>query len=267
MKRLLILIMIIFTGVYIFADGSLKFFNYNGSQWTTSYSQQIGNILLLENIGTTSIGGAIGFSNTIIDRQKLGFLNLMVGKTNYSAAIGIDLNPLTPVGYFEYETMRTVAPVFYDLNMTLGNYTLPNFAVDLNGRTQFVFSNISLYAQTHFYLLFASDFQGMANIDLSYSPVKGSFLVTNEIGNLYFLTGGYEFKNLGLSVDLGAGLNSNGWGPGIGLSSAQPSLGNSWTFRIMPSNNSVAFYTVFRDQNEKLTLGYNLGAVYFSFEN
>lgn len=267
MKKLLVLVIIVVVGVYIFADGSLKFFNYNGSQWTTSYSQQIGNVLLLENIGTTSIGGAIGFSNTIINRERMGFLDLMVGKTSYSAAIGFTINPLTPVGYFEYETMRTIAPVFYDLNMTLGNYTLSNFAIDLNGRTQFVFSNISLYAQTHFYLLFSSDFQGMADVDLSYYPVKGSFLVTNEIGNLYFLTGGYEFRNLGLSVDLGAGFNSNGVAPGIGFSSAQPSLDNSWTFRIMPSNGGVAFYTAFRDQNEKLTLGYNLGAVYLSFEN
>lgn len=267
MKKFVVIVLILGFAISVFADGSFKTFIYQGPQWMTSFSQKIGNIIFLETLGTTGWGGAVGFSNTTIDRQKVGFLNLMVGKTTYAAAIGIDINPLTPVGYFEYETMRTIAPVFYDLDLTLGNYGLPNFGVDFSGRTQFVFSNLSLYAQTHFYLVFTSDLQDMTNIEISYSPIKGSFLLTTEVGNLYFLTGGFEFKNLGFSLDLGAGFNANGIGPGIGISSAQQSLNNSWTVRFMPSSSGPAIYAIFTDQSEKLTVGYNMGAVYFSVEN
>ncbi len=267
MKRFAVIILILGFTISVFADGSFRTFIYQGPQWVTSYSQKIGNILLLETLGTTGVGGAIGFSNTTIDRQQVGFLNLMVGKTTYSAAIGIDISPLTPVGYFEYETMRTIAPIFYDLDLTLGNYGLPNFGVDFNGRTQFVFSNLSLYAQTHFYLVFTSDLQDMTDIEIGYSPIKGSFLSTTEVGNLYFLTGGFEFKNLGFSIDLGAGFNANGIGPGIGISAAQQSLENSWTIRFMPSNSGPAVYAIFTSQSGRLTVGYNMGSVYLSVED
>ncbi len=267
MKRFSVAILILGFAISAFASGSFRTFIYHGPQWTTSYSEKIGNFIFLETLGTTGWGGAVGFSNTAIDRQKVGFLNLMVGKTTYTAAIGLDINPLTPVGYFEYESMRTIAPIFYDLDLTLGNYGLPNFGVDFNGRTQFVFSNFSLYAQTHFYLVFTSDLQDMTDIEVGYSPIKASFLSTTEVGNLYFLTGGFEFKNLGFSVDLGAGFNANGVGLGMGISSAQQSLENSWTVRFMPSNSGYAVYAIFTGQNERLTLGYNIGSVYLSIEN
>ncbi len=267
MKKFTVIFLILGFAMSVFASGSFKTFIYQGPQWMTSYSQKVGNLIFLETIGTTGWGGAIGFSNTTIDREKIGFLNLMVGKTTYSAAIGLDLIPLTPVGYFEYETMRTIAPIFYDVDLTLGNYGLPNFGVDFNGRTQFVFSNLSLYAQTHFYLVFTSDLQDMTDIEVGYTPFKSSFLLTTEVGNLYFLTGGFEFKNLGFSLDLGAGFNANGAGLGIGISSAQQSLNNSWTVRLMPSSSGPAIYAIFTGQNERLAFGYNMGAVYLSVEN
>ncbi|HEU24793.1 MAG: hypothetical protein C0176_03640 [Mesoaciditoga sp.] len=267
MKKFIVILIFGLTGVIAFASNSLKIFPFFGTQWTTSYSQEMGNVIFLESIGTTGVFGAVGFSKTFIDRQKVGFIDLMVGKTKYVAALGFDLSPLEPVGYFQYETMRTMAPIFYDLNLELGNYALGNFGVDLTGRTQFVFSNFSFYAQTHFYLVFQSDFQGMANIDLSYNPLKMSFLTTNEIGNLYFLTGGLELRNLGVSLDAGASYNEKGFAPAIGLSSSSSTMGSNWFLKASFSQYGPSLYTIFVNGENELTFGYNQGAVYLSVEN
>ncbi len=267
MKKIMMVLIFGLIGVTIFASNAFKIFPFSGTQWTTSYSQEIGNFVFLESVGTTGLFGAVGFSKTFIDRQRVGFIDLMVGKTKYVAALGFDLSPLEPVGYFQYETMRTMAPVFYDLNLELGNYALGNFGMDLTGRTQFVFSNFSFYAQTHFYLVFQSDFQGMANIDLSYNPWKTSFLTTNEVGNLYFLTGGLEFKNLGISLDAGVAYNEKGFAPAIGLSSSSSTMGNNWFVRASLSQYGPSIYTIFVNGEEQLNFGYNQGAVYLSLEN
>ncbi|BBJ28861.1 hypothetical protein [Athalassotoga saccharophila] len=267
MKKFIVILIVGLTGVTIFASNAFKIFPFFGTQWTTSYSQEIGNLVFLESVGTTGVFGAVGFSKTFIDRQRVGFIDLMVGKTKYVAALGFDLNPIEPVGYFQYETMRTMAPIFYDLNLELGNYALGNFGVDMTGTTQFVFSNLSLYAQTHFYLVFQSDFQGMANLDLSYNPWKASFLTTNEVGNLYFLTGGFEIKKLGISLDAGTAYNEKGFAPAIGLSSSSATMGNNWFLRASFSQYGPAIYTIFMDGENQLTFGYNQGAVYLSVEN
>lgn len=266
MKRFFFILIFTATGVSVFASNSLKIFSYFGTQWTTSYSQEIGDVIFLETIGTTGGGGAIGLSKTFIDRQKVGFLDLMVGKTKYVVAAGLNLSPLFPIGYFQYETMRTMAPIFYDLNLVLGNYALPNFGVDLSGKTQFVFSNFSLYAQTHFYLVFQSDLQLMSNVDISYDPLKISFLSTNEVGNLYFLMGGFELKNLGISIDAGAGFN-NAPAISMGISSSSSSIGNNWFVKAMFAQSGISFYTLFSNNENKFILGYNQGAIYLSVEN
>jgi hypothetical protein len=273
---------IIFTMVIpIFAASSFEFYGMMPTfipnltnYFTTFYSQEVGNLYLLETIGTGGAGGAIGFSNTSIDRQKVGFLNLMVGKTTYAVAIGANLNPFVPAAYFEYDTIRTIAPIFYDMQFTAGNYGLPAFGVTLDGRAQIELAEFSMYAQEHFKLIFGTALDTLANVDLSYKDLKGSLFFTDEVGNLYSFTGGWAFNKIGLSVDVGMGMNQmngeNIYSPVFGLSSAKSSMGSNWMVRyMMPSgtNTTPAFYLIYADEQNQFTFGYNMGAVYLSIEN
>ncbi len=267
MKKIIFIILIMIIGVSALASSSLQLFSYGGQQWMTSYSQEIGNIYLLETLGTTGVGGAAGFITTNIDRQKIGFLNLMVGKTTYAVAIGFNTYPIVPAAYFEYDTMRTIAPIFYDLKFIAGNYGLPNFGITLDGRSQLEFASFSLYAQEHLWLIFEKDLDTLANVDLSYKDVKGSVFLTNEIGQLYFLTGGLMLNNIGVSLDTGIGFNVGEEGLAFGLSSARSSMGNSWMIRYMYTGTGPSFYVIFVNQNDQLMFGYNMGTVYLSIEN
>ncbi len=264
-KFLLILLMASVVATTSIASTSFGLFSMNGPQWSAMFSHKLGNLYLLGLLGTTGAGGAVGFTTTQTNREKVGFLNVITGQTSYTAALGVNLYQLVPAAYFEYETNRTMLPFFYDLKFVAGNYGLPNFGVTLNGREDLSIANISLYAQEHFKLIFQTSLESLGIIEGSYDNIKGNLLITDEVGTFYTATAGIP---LGFtSLDLGIGYNGEEAGMVFGLSIPKASMDSGWWIRYMPTATSgPALFLVWNGNKEEFTAGYSRGAVYISLD-
>lgn len=258
-------IIVVFFVIVVFSIISIASvsFSFQNVKWSSRYSERIGNLYLLGIVGTTGMGGALGYIFTQANRQKVGFLNLIVGKSTYAVALGMNLTLNVPAAYFEYDTERSMLPVFYDFKFTAGNYGLPNFGITLDGKAYSTLMGASIYAEGHFKLIFQTEMGSIGLVDLSYKNMKGTLFFTDEVGPLFFSTAGMAIGPV--AFDLGVGYNGN-LGLNFGLSSMKAGMNSGWWFRYMVTDLGTSFLCNLNFEDSKLIFGYNRGAAYVSLE-
>lgn len=247
----------------VISVASTTSFSFHNTNWSSRYSERIGNLYLLGIVGTTGMGGALGYIFTQVNRQKIGFLNPIVGKSTYAVALGMNLTLNVPAAYFEYDTESSLPPIFYDFKFTAGNYGLPNFGITLNGKAYSTLLGASIYAEGYFKLVFQTEMGSTGLVDLSYKNMKGTLFFTDEVGPLFFSTAGMAIGSV--AFDLGVGYNGN-LGLDFGLSSMKVGMNNGWWFRYMVTDIGTSFLCNLNFEDSKLIFGYNRGAAYVSLE-
>ncbi len=262
MKKLIVLF-IVLSLVTTFTLASTHFL-LNNLDWSSTYSQKWGNVYFMAIIGTSGFGVAGGYISETPIREKIGFLNPIVGKSTYAIALGMNLLKNVPAAYFKYELTHTLAPFMYNIKFVAGNYGLPNFGIAFNGKAYLTLLNFSLYAREHSKLVFQTQMENFGLLDASFKKVKSSFLFTDELG------GPVIFSSVGLpvkfaSLDLGIGYNDK-IGIDFGLSSVKNDMNGGWMIRYMKNALGSTFLLNFHQENTEITFGYNRGAVYVSLE-
>ncbi len=243
-----------------FASTSFSLVN---TKWTSQYSLKLGKVYLLGLIGTSGVGVAAGYIITQESRQRIGFFNPIAIKSTYAMALGMNLMSKVPAAYFEYDTERILAPIFYGFKFTAGNYGLANFGITMDGKGYATLLGISAYAQGHYELIFQKYEENLGLFDLSYKSVKGTFIFTDEVGPLLLSTFGLAVG--GTSFDVGLGYNKD-LGLCFGLSSMKSDMGNGWWIRYVKTDLGTSILCDLNLQNSELVFGYNRGAAYVSFE-
>ena len=264
LKKVVILVVVLsLISSAIFAS---TYFSFRNVEWSYTYSKKWGNLYFMGIIGTTGVGVAGGYITEIPIRKKVGFLNPVVGKSAYAIALGMNFNKNAPTvaAYFKYELTHLIAPFIYDVQLTAGNYGLPNFGVELNGRSYLTFLNVSLYAKEHMELVFQTYMENFGLLDASFEKLKGTFAFTDEIGPFISSTLGMSvWRNL--SLDVGLGYNGN-VGLNFGLSSLKSDMNGGWWLRFMSNALGPTFLLDLHLEDAELIAGYSRGAVYVSLE-
>ncbi len=271
MKKIFVVFLVIgiFSTISL-ASSSLRFLE--GKAWSSQYSEKIGHLYLLGIVGTTGLGGALGYIATYPYRRKVGFLNPVVGENTYAVALGVNLNPTgpTPAAYFEYDTKHIMLPIFYKFKFTAGNYGLPNFGINLRGKAYTTLASVSVYTEEHFRLVFGSEMDTIGFVNLSFKNLKGDLFFTNEVGSLFLSSVGITVGPVALNV--GAGYNGD-IGFNFGISSAKANMSGGWWLRyVRTSAGGMALFYDLNLENSQFIFGYNkkpgLGAaVYVSVEH
>ncbi len=264
MKRIVILL-IVFSLVAIGAMASSYFslYSHGGIEWSSMYSKKWGNLYFMGVIGNSGVGIAGGYITEIPIREKVGFLNPMVGKSTYIIALGMNLTQNVPAAYFKYELTHTLAPLIYDIQFMAGNYGLPNFGVRFEEESYLTLSSVSIYTREHSKLVFQTYMENFGLIDASFKNMKGTFIFTDEVGSVLSSTFGLGIGPV--SFDVGLGYNGN---PGLnfGISSAKSDMNGGWWLRFMSNDFGPTLLADLHFDNTELMAGYNRGAVYVSLE-
>jgi hypothetical protein len=238
-------------------------FTFRNVEWSSMYSERWGNLYFLGIIGTSGLGIAGGYILEIPIREKVGIFNAMVGKSTYAIALGMNLTQNVPAAYFKYELTHTIAPFIYDVQLTAGNYGLPNFGVILESRSYLTALGISLYAREHTKLVFQTYMENYGLLDASFKNVKGTFIFTDEVAPVISSTVGMSLGPV--SFDVGLGYNGD-LGLNFGLSSAKSDMNGGWWIRYMNNDFGSTLLIDFHGEDTELIAGYNRGAVYVSLE-
>ncbi len=264
MKKLAFFIVFSLLVVSAMASVSFTFMNTGMNPgWSALYSQKYGNIYLMGIMGTSGFGVAAGYVMSFPIRQRMGFLNPVVGTSTYALALGMNLTQNVPAAYFRYELTHSFAPFIYDFKFTAGNYGLPNFGVGVDTKLYITLLDFSMYVREHSKLIFQTYMENFGLVSAALKNWRGGLIFTDELGPTLLSTVGWSTK--WATVNAGIGYNGK-LGFALGISSPKFDVNGGWWVRYLKSGDGSTFLCEILLPDMELTAGYNRGAVYVSFE-